>query len=57
MVERTNPLIAAKANEIRAGPIPPEMALAFRLEEREILEAQLAVNAAEIKILRDCGVV
>jgi len=57
MVEGSHPILKNKNAEIRAGPIPPEMALAYRLEEREILEAQLAVNAAEIKILRDCGAV
>jgi hypothetical protein len=55
MVYGSHPLLLAKNEEIREGAIPPEVALAFRLEEREILEAKLAVNEAEIRILRDCA--
>ena len=55
MVNRTHPILRNKNDEIRAGPIPLEMALAYRLEERDILTAKMAVNEAEIKILRDCA--
>lgn len=55
MVYGSHPLLLAKEQEILDGAIPPEQALAFRLEEREILEAKLAVTDAEIRILRDCA--
>ena len=52
-VEGRYPLLIARADEIQAGHIPPEQALAYRLEEEEILEAKLAITRAEIAILRD----
>lgn len=52
MVTDTNPLINKK---ILATRIDPDVALAFRLEEREILKAKLAINEAEIQALRDCA--
>jgi len=55
MVCRTHPILKTRGQEIQACHIPPEQALAFRLEEREVLEAQLRINEAEIKILRDCS--
>jgi hypothetical protein len=53
MVEGSHPILKNKNAEIRAGPIPPEIALVYRLEEREILAAKTAINEAEIDILRD----
>ena len=55
MVYKTHPVIIKTAKEVQNGPVPPEYALVYRYDEREILAAKTAVNEAEIAILEDCA--
>lgn len=50
-----NDLIQVRQHENAWGSIPQPQALAYRLEEREILEKQLAITDTEIRILKDCA--
>ena len=50
-----NDLIQSRRETVKWGEIPQHQALAYRIEEKEILERQLAITETEIRILKDCA--